>query len=77
MPLFDFECPHCGEIQEHLVLGREPPSCRKCGRAELHKITSLPAPVGKSAGLIARARQRAEANGHLSHYSSSERRGGK
>jgi putative FmdB family regulatory protein len=75
MPLFDFECPHCGEIQELLILGADSPVCRKCGSAELQKLTSLPAAVGKSAGLLNRARERAAARGHLSNYSASERRG--
>jgi putative FmdB family regulatory protein len=77
MPLFDFQCSHCGELQELLVLGSKDPVCRKCGSAELRKLISLPAPVGKSAGIVARARQRAAAKGHLSNYSSSERRGNK
>jgi hypothetical protein len=33
--------------------------------------------VGKSAGLLKRARERAAAGGHLSNYSASERRGRK
>jgi putative FmdB family regulatory protein len=73
MPLFDFKCPQCGEIQEQLVLGGEACVCRECGCAELHKLTSMTAPVGRSAGMIARARQRADAQGHFSNYSVSER----
>lgn len=73
MPLFDFECPRCGETHEILVMGSEVPTCPKCGNEALNKLTGVPAPSGKSRGMVARARQRAAAAGHLSHFSAKER----
>lgn len=73
MPLFDFECVRCGQVNEHLVMGAEQPKCPNCGSDELKKLIGVPAPAGKSKGIIARARQRAAAEGHLSNFSPSER----
>jgi putative FmdB family regulatory protein len=73
MPIFDFECLRCGETHEQLVLGGESIACPNCGCNDLKKLIGLPAPVAKSPGMISRARQKAEAAGHLSNYSSRER----
>ncbi|MGC4065236.1 MAG: zinc ribbon domain-containing protein [Polyangiaceae bacterium] len=73
MPLFDFECLVCGKVNEHLLMSREVPKCPDCGSLELKKLIGAPAPVGKSQGMIARARQRAAAAGHLSNFSRNER----
>jgi putative FmdB family regulatory protein len=69
MPLFDFECLSCGKVNELLLMSQEVPKCPDCQSVDLKKLIGTPAPVGKSQGMIARARQRAAAAGHLSNFS--------
>lgn len=74
MPIFDFQCTRCEHEFEALVLGSTPPVCPECGSGNLLKRVSLPAPQGKTAGIVGRARSQAAQEGHLSNYSASERR---
>lgn len=39
MPLYDFRCPVCGTIEEHIVSDALPRSCEKCG-GETHRVFS-------------------------------------
>jgi putative FmdB family regulatory protein len=73
MPLFDFECLGCGKTNELFTMAREVPRCPECGSVELKKLMGAPAPSGKSQGVIANARQRAAAAGHLSNYTKADR----
>ncbi len=52
MPLYEYECPNCGERFEHLTHGNESPQCPKCGSRRLTKLLSAAsARIGKSADL--------------------------
>jgi len=44
MPMFDFECPSCGNVFEELVFEDEIPACPKCGAAT-EKRVSAPSPL--------------------------------
>ena len=72
MPIYEFFCPACGHRFEVLVRGGSSVTCPACGSSAVDKCVSLPQAQGKSAGIIKRARQRAAAQGHLSHFSSEE-----
>ena len=73
MPIFDFRCSACGADFEQLVLGSAPPACPECGSITVDKLVSLPAPRGKTAGIVAGARAQAAREGHFSNYAPSER----
>lgn len=73
MPLYDYQCRSCLHPFEALVRSGTPPACPRCASLDLEKQLSLPAPQGKSAGLIAQARSQAAREGHFSHYSPAER----
>lgn len=73
MPLFDFVCKTCSSSFELLVRVSCAPVCPVCGSAALDKQVSLPAQPGKTAGIVARARQQAAREGHFSNYAPSER----
>lgn len=73
MPLFDFHCKQCDLDFEELVRGSATPVCPECGSSQVEKRVSLPAPQGKTAGLVARARTQAAREGHFSNYAPSER----
>jgi putative FmdB family regulatory protein len=73
MPIFDFKCQDCDQTIELVVLGSSTPVCSSCGSTKLTKLISVPAPQGKSAGLVRSARAQAAREGHLSNYSASER----
>ncbi len=77
MPIHDFHCKQCDRAFELLVRGSAAPICPGCGSADVEKLVSLPAPQGKTAGLIARGRSQAAREGHFSNYSPSERPGRK
>jgi putative FmdB family regulatory protein len=40
MPLYEFECPACGERFEELVTGSECPPCPECGASEPVRVYS-------------------------------------
>ena len=73
MPIYDFRCSECGSDFELLVLGSTPPVCPECGSTKVDKLVSLPAPRGKTAGIVASARAQAAREGHFSNYAPSER----
>lgn len=73
MPLYDYDCPACHHHFELLVRSSTTPRCPQCGSEELLKCVTAPSPPGKSAAIIKANRQRAAAEGHLSHYSQAER----
>lgn len=73
MPIFDFQCKQCDHVFETLVLGSTAPVCPECGSRNLEKQVSRPAPQGKTAQGLARARAQAVSEGHFSNYAASER----
>jgi putative FmdB family regulatory protein len=77
MPMHDYRCRACGGVFEALVrLGgqdTERPACRRCGGADTERLVAAPTAPGKSAGIVAAARQQAAREGHFSHYARSER----
>jgi putative FmdB family regulatory protein len=73
MPLYDYRCSDCGKDSELLVSSMTTPVCPACDSRNLVKQLSLPAPVGQSAGLLAKARAQAAREGHFSHYKASEK----
>ena len=73
MPIYEYSCEACGATSEQLVMGSSTPSCERCGSANLKQLISAAAPPGRSAGLVRSARAQAAREGHLSHYSPSER----
>lgn len=74
MPIYAYRCHACSHEFESLVRGDTPVICPGCGGSDLDKLVALPAPQGKSKAIIAAGRQAAAREGHLSHFSSSERR---
>lgn len=41
MPIYEYRCNKCGEVNEVLVLGKEEnPACRECGSEDLVKLMS-------------------------------------
>lgn len=73
MPIYDYRCIDCGHEAELLIKVNATPVCPKCGSQTMEKRVSMPAPQGKSAGLIARGRAQAAREGHLSNFSASEK----
>ncbi len=74
MPLYSYHCARCGEDAELLVGSSETPVCPTCGSKRLEQLVSLTAPAGKSRGIMKAGRSQAARAGHLSNFSSSERR---
>lgn len=77
MPIYDFHCKECERDFEALVRGSAAPACPECGSSQVEKLVSLPAPQGKTSGILARARTQAAREGHFSNYAPSERPGRK
>jgi putative FmdB family regulatory protein len=74
MPMHDYRCRACGGVFEALVrLGGEAPACRSCGGADTERLVAAPSAPGRSAGIVAAARQQAAREGHFSHYARGER----
>lgn len=73
MPLYDYRCQACRHTFELLVRASTVPACPQCGSEQPEKLISLPAPQGKSAGLVAAGRAQAAREGHFSNYSAKER----
>jgi putative FmdB family regulatory protein len=41
VPIYEYRCNKCGEVNEVLVLGKEEnPACRECGSEDLVKLMS-------------------------------------
>jgi len=52
MPLFDYECKHCGHIFEELTSASTPDeeiSCPDCGKQEAIRLLSAPSIGGSTA----------------------------
>jgi putative FmdB family regulatory protein len=73
MPLFDFHCPACGHDFEALVRSGQTPACPQCASTALEKAVSRIAPAGKIEGIRMAHRRVAAAQGHLDHYSPSDK----
>ena len=49
MPIYEYECRHCGQQFEFLVrAGGADPACPKCQSAELERLLSIPAVQSES-----------------------------
>jgi putative FmdB family regulatory protein len=49
MPIFEYECRHCGQQFEFLVrAGGADPACPKCQSTELERLLSIPAVQSES-----------------------------
>ena len=75
MPIYDYRCSDCSKTFELLVRVSADPVCPICGSLRLEKLVSCPAPLGRTADIVSRARIRAAREGHFSHYAPSERKG--
>lgn len=72
MPIYDFRCNNCNKTFELLVRTSTVQACPTCSSLQLEKLVSLPAPPGKTAGILKRARTQAAREGHFSNYKPSE-----
>ena len=52
MPLYEYECPHCGHRFELIQRFSDPPAetCVACGKGPVHKLLSAPAVHFKGTG---------------------------
>jgi putative FmdB family regulatory protein len=73
MPIFDFQCQACGHRFESLVRASSTPVCPQCQSAALEKCLSRIAPAGKIEAIRMAHRRVAAAQGHLDHYSPSDK----
>lgn len=73
MPLYDYRCSACGHPFEALVRRGATPVCPRCASTELEKTVSLVAPLGKIEAIRLSNRRAAAAQGHLDHYSPSDK----
>jgi putative FmdB family regulatory protein len=49
MPIFEYRCEKCGEVNEFLILGREEQlHCKQCGGEKLTKLLSAHNTPGSS-----------------------------
>lgn len=74
MPLYEYECKKCSRTFELLVLSTTVPQCSNCGSKALQRLISAPTAPGKSVGIMARGRVRAEKEGHLCNFKRSNGR---
>jgi putative FmdB family regulatory protein len=73
MPIYDYNCTSCGHDFEVLVRSSTVPACPKCGSTALDKRVSSIAPAGKIDAIRMAHRRVAAAQGHLDHYSPSDK----
>jgi putative FmdB family regulatory protein len=73
MPLYDYTCRACGHAFEVLVRADTTPACPACASTALDKQISPIAPAGKIEAIRMAHRRVAAAQGHLDHYSPSDR----
>ncbi len=73
MPLYSYSCITCDKEFELLVRSSDEIVCPTCG-GSLARLVSCTVPVGDSRRLVKSARAQAAREGHLSHFSRSERR---
>lgn len=76
MPIYSYRCASCAAEFELLVKisSDTVPACPQCAGTDLTQLLSRIAPAGKTAGLVANARQQAAKEGHFSNYSKAERK---
>ncbi len=72
MPLYEYRCIDCNKTFELLVRTSTVLACPNCASLQLEKLVSLPAPPGKTANILTRARAQAAREGHFSNYKPSE-----
>ena len=73
MPIYDYNCQACGHPFEALVRADSTPACPQCGSTALEKCLSRIAPAGKIEAIRMAHRRVAAAQGHLDHYSPSDK----
>lgn len=73
MPIYDYTCKTCGHPFEMLVRSDTVPACPKCTSTTLEKGVSPLAPAGKIEAIRMSNRRAAAAQGHLDHYSPSDK----
>ncbi|MDO8286209.1 MAG: zinc ribbon domain-containing protein [Rhodoferax sp.] len=73
MPIYDYHCPACGNRFEALVRTGTTPTCPQCQSTALEKCVSPIAPAGKIEAIRMAHRRVAAAQGHLDHYSPSDK----
>ena len=73
MPIYDYHCQGCGHPFEVLVRSGTTPVCPQCGSTALDKQVSRLAPAGKIEAIRMSHRRVAAAQGHLDHYSPSDK----
>ena len=74
MPFYEYKCDECSRTFELLVMSTTVPRCSSCGSMALQQLISAPAAPGKSDGIMARCRARAEKEGHLCNFKRSNGR---
>ncbi len=51
MPIYEYHCEKCGQVNEFLILGEQKPlRCEKCGSEELTKLISAHNTFSSSSG---------------------------
>ena len=73
MPLYDYHCKACDATFERLVRTGTAPTCPHCGAVDLERAVSRIAPAGKIEAIRMSNRRAADAQGHFSNLSPSER----
>jgi putative FmdB family regulatory protein len=73
MPIFDYHCRGCDTSFELLVRSSTTPKCPQCQSTVLDKCLSRIAPAGKIEAIRMAHRRAAAAQGHLDHYSASDK----
>lgn len=73
MPIYDYHCSACGADFETLVRSGDTPACPQCQGVALEKRVSRLAPAGRIEAIRMAHRRVAAAQGHLDHYSPSDK----
>ncbi|WP_341674814.1 zinc ribbon domain-containing protein [Niveibacterium sp. SC-1] len=74
MPLFDFHCEVCDRTYELLLRGGTDPVCPHCGSTNMTKLIPAISPAARTPGMVQRARQQANREGHFSNFNAAERK---
>ena len=74
MPLYSYHCADCDNEVEMLVGMNDKAVCPSCGSEKMQQLMSRIAPDMKTPGIIKANRAAAAREGHLSNFSSAERR---
>lgn len=73
MPLYDYHCKACDASFERLVRAGAVPACPHCGAVDLERAVPRIAPAGRIEAIRMSNRRAADAQGHFSNLSASER----